>query len=279
MEVITKVKQMHNIAEKARLDGKKIALIPTMGFLHEGHLTLVRRAGEEADVLVVSIFVNPTQFAPGEDFEQYPRDLQRDLDLLEPIGVDYVYHPEVEEVYPEGYQTYVEVTEITQYLCGESRPSHFRGVSTVCTKLFNAVKPHKAFFGEKDFQQVKVIERTVKDLNLDLEVIPVETVREPDGLAMSSRNKYLSDKEREQGLSLKRSMDKALEMYRAGEQDAGKIKAEVEAIITSQPDARIDYVSIADQDTMQDVTTVNDNSFIALAVKIGKTRLIDNSKF
>jgi pantoate--beta-alanine ligase len=229
--------------------------------------------------VVVSIFVNPTQFGPGEDFDSYPRDFARDEKLCEQNGADFIFYPDVAEMYPEGYQAYVEVTEMTKYLCGKARPSHFRGVTTVCTKLFNAVKPHFAIFGEKDFQQMSVIQRMVKDLNMDLEIVPVATIREEDGLAMSSRNTYLSEVERKQAIVLKRSMERALDIYRQGNKDASNIKSRVEDMIKEQPLAKIDYVSICNQETMEEVETVDEKSFIALAVKFGKTRLIDNSRF
>ncbi len=273
IELIEKPKEMQNFSESLRLSGKKIVFVPTMGYLHEGHLTLMREGRKRGDILVVSIFVNPTQFGPGEDYDRYPRDLERDIKLMEDIPVDIVFHPSVEDMYPEGYQTYVEVTEITKYLCGRSRPGHFRGVTTVVAKLFNIVKPHIAIFGMKDYQQLKVIERMVKDLNFDIEIVGVPIVREEDGLAMSSRNTYLSPEERVKALSIYRALEKAKELFRKGERNADKIRD----LVSSMLEGEIDYVSVCDPESFEELDVIKDKALLAVAVKIGKARLIDNT--
>lgn len=251
--------------------------MPTMGYLHEGHLTLVRRARRENDHVVATIFVNPTQFGPHEDLASYPRDPQRDLMLLKKDGVDAVFMPSAEEMYPPGYCTYVNVERITERLEGASRPGHFRGVATVVAKLFNIVEPHRAYFGQKDAQQLLVIKRMVADLNMNIEVVPVPTVREPDGLAMSSRNTYLNPTERRAALVLYRALTLAQELWRQGERDATRIRQEMEAFIRKEPLAKIDYVSIADPDSLEELTLLDDRpALVSLAVRIGKTRLIDN---
>ena len=221
---------MQAIAEAERRRGRRIAFVPTMGYFHEGHLNLMRVGRKEADCLAVSIYVNPTQFAPTEDFEAYPRDFERDRRLAEGVGVDWIFYPDNREMYPEGYQTYVEVEGVTKNLCGASRPRFFRGVTTVCTKLFHIVKPHVTVFGRKDFQQYVTIKRMVRDLNMDIEVIGMQTTREPDGLAMSSRNVYLKPQERESALSLSRSLLLAKERYEKGERDTGVILTEVRRV-------------------------------------------------
>jgi pantoate--beta-alanine ligase len=250
-----------------------------MGYFHEGHLNLMRLGREMADCLVVSIYVNPAQFAPTEDFESYPRDFERDVTLAEGVGVDVIYAPDNREMYPDGYQTYVEVLEITKNLCGASRPHFFRGVATVCTKLFNAVKPHAAIFGKKDFQQYLTVRKMVRDLNLDMEIVGMEITREADGLAMSSRNVYLSPQERESALSLSRSLAAAGEMYVGGERSSAAIIERVTRMIAETPSARIDYVQLCDVTTVRDVERIDGPAFLALAVWIGRTRLIDNLVF
>ena len=278
MEIVNTIKGMKELSARWRGEGLTVGFVPTMGYLHEGHLSLVRASVEQCDRTVVSIFVNPTQFGPGEDFERYPRDTERDLSLLHPLGVDAVFMPEVEEFYPEGYQTYVEVTEITNRLCGLSRPGHFRGVTTVCCKLFNIVSPHKAFFGKKDFQQFTVLKRMVEDLAMDLEIVPMPIVREPDGLAMSSRNTYLSEKEREAALCLSRSLKEAQRLFAEGERDAERIRQTVKSIIEAEPLATIDYVSVCNPYTFDEVDKVEKGTLVALAVKVGPARLIDNTQ-
>ncbi|MGB9667390.1 MAG: pantoate--beta-alanine ligase [Thermosulfidibacteraceae bacterium] len=276
MKVVEKVREMMELSKRWIKDGKSIGFVPTMGYLHEGHLSLVRRAREENDIVVVSIFVNPTQFGPNEDYDRYPRDLERDLSLLMPLNVDAVFHPEVKEMYPEGYKTFVEVLDITERLCGRSRPGHFRGVTTICCKLFNIVKPARAYFGKKDFQQLVVIKRMVKDLNMDIEIVPMPIVREPDGLAMSSRNSYLNEEERKSATCLYRALKRAQELFENGVRDAKVIEEEVEKVIKSEKLAVIDYVEVVDPEKFLPVERVEKGTLVALAVKIGPTRLIDN---
>ncbi|HEX30087.1 TPA: pantoate--beta-alanine ligase [Candidatus Poribacteria bacterium] len=277
MMVLSKPEEVQRHCERVRLQGKRIGFVPTMGYFHEGHLTLMRRAKEENDLLVVSLFVNPTQFGPNEDYERYPRDLDRDRELAEKEGVDLLFVPSVEDMYPAGYATYVEVTgTLTSVLCGARRPGHFRGVTTVVAKLFNIVKPHRAYFGEKDAQQLRVIKRMAKDLNFDVEIISVPTVRESDGLAMSSRNEYLSPEERKAALVLWRSLNLARSLVEAGERKADRIISEMRRLIESEPLAKIDYVEIVDSETLEKVDRIEGEVLVALAVFIGTTRLIDN---
>jgi len=276
VRLIENVREMQSEAESLRLAGKRIGFVPTMGYLHEGHLSLVRIARQRSDVVVVSIFVNPTQFGPTEDYDRYPRDLERDLRLAEEAGADIVFHPSVDQMYPQPYYTYVNVEKLTEPLCGASRPGFFRGVTTVVAKLFNIVKPHLAVFGQKDAQQAIVIKQMVRDLNFDVEIVVGPIVREPDGLAMSSRNTYLNPQEREDALVLYRSLQKAKELIDLGERNASNIKREMEKIITSVPTSRIDYVSIVDAQTLDEVENLSGEVLIAVAVWIGKARLIDN---
>ncbi len=273
---ITKVKDMQELSKNWKKNSFKIAFVPTMGYLHEGHLSLVRLAKKLGDKIVVSIFVNPLQFGPSEDFREYPRDLKRDKNLLEKEGVDVVFVPETEEMYPEGFQTYVEVTEITRGLCGAFRPGHFKGVTTVVLKLFNIVKPDIAIFGEKDYQQLQVIKRMVKDLNLDIEIIGAPTVREKDGLAMSSRNTYLSPEERKSALSLYKSLLLAEELVKKGERDPFKIKEKMIEFIQSYPFTQVQYIEFVDPETLEPVKIIDKPVVCALAVFVGKARLIDN---
>ncbi|MFA4885773.1 MAG: pantoate--beta-alanine ligase [Desulfotomaculaceae bacterium] len=272
----------HTIAEirqyvrEARSSGQSIGLVPTMGYLHEGHLELMRQAKKQCDKVIVSIFVNPTQFGPGEDLERYPRDLKRDARMSEEVGVDAIFNPAADEIYPPGYCTYVDVERITENLCGLSRPGHFRGVATVVAKLFNIVKPDFAFFGQKDAQQVLVINRMATDLNMDLEVVTVPTVREPDGLAMSSRNIYLEPEQRRAALVLSRSLRQAEEIFQAGERDAAKIRQLVIDMIEREALLNIDYVEIYSHPDLEPVERIEGPALLALAVKIGRTRLIDN---
>ena len=277
MEIILNVSLMQKRAEELRSAGKKIGFVPTMGFFHEGHLELMRVARRNADVLVVSIFVNPIQFGPSEDYDRYPKDIERDKKKAQEVGVDILFLPSVEEMYPDGFQTKVHVEKLTQHLCGLFRPGHFDGVTTVVTKLFNIVKPHVAVFGEKDYQQLLVIKRMVKDLNMDIHIIGVPTVRESDGLAMSSRNVYLSPEERKSALCLKKSIDLAIEMVKKGESDASLIKRKVKELINSHPFTKIQYVSICDPETLEEVDQIKDRALIALAVFVGNARLIDNA--
>jgi pantoate--beta-alanine ligase len=276
MEVITTVKEMQRHSEQLRQEGKTIAFVPTMGYLHEGHLALMREGKERGDALIISIFVNPTQFGPEEDYKRYPRDMQRDLKLAQKVGVDIVFTPSVHEMYPDGFQTYVEVEQVTQNLCGISRPGHFRGVTTVVAKLFNIVKPHLALFGQKDYQQLVTIKRMVEDLNMDTEVIGIPTVRERDGLAMSSRNDYLSPKKRKEAAGLYRALRKGEELFHQGEGDTAAILTMVRGIIEETKPTTIDYVKICDAHTLEDIEEIKGEAIIAVAVQIGKTRLIDN---
>lgn len=277
MEIIDSIARMREISGELIRSGKSIALVPTMGFLHDGHLELMRTGKKQADVLVISIFVNPKQFGPAEDLDEYPRDMEGDLSKAQEVGVDCVFVPSVEEMYPDGFQTHITVEKITKYLCGLSRPGHFDGVATVVAKLFNITKPDLAIFGQKDFQQLTVIRRMVKDLNMNIEVIGVPTVRESDGLAMSSRNQYLGPEQRRSALSLKKSLELAHDMFDKEEKDAGKIKTAMEKLILGFPYTKIDYVSICDPITMEDKDDLEEQTLIALAVRVGKTRLIDNT--
>lgn len=254
----------------------RVGLVPTMGYLHEGHLSLVRRAREECDRVVVSIFVNPTQFGPKEDLARYPRDLDRDLSLLEPLGTDLVWMPTVEMMYPPGYQTWVEVEEMTRPLEGAVRPGHFRGVTTVVAKLFNAVQPHRAYFGQKDAQQAAVIRQMARDLSYPIEIMVCPIVREPDGLAMSSRNVYLDPEQRKAATILYRSLREAKEAYESGERHAEKIREKMREVLAVEPLAKVQYVSCADYDTLEELETVTGRTLLSMAVLVGKTRLIDN---
>lgn len=276
MKKFTTIQKMQNEAEMIRRSGLTIGFVPTMGFLHEGHLSLVRIARERADVVVVSIFVNPTQFGPDEDLDRYPRDLKRDEALLGKEDVDIIYYPSVEEMYPDNFMTYVVVENITETLCGESRPGHFRGVTTVCAKLFHAVKPNFAVFGQKDAQQAAVIQRMVKDLNMDLEIVVGPIVREKDGLALSSRNIYLSPEERVDALSLSASLNRAGAMIHDGEYDVSLLIRAMKDYIQSKKNTRIDYLRVVHPETLKDLDRIQGKVLIALAVFVGKTRLIDN---
>jgi pantoate--beta-alanine ligase len=253
-----------------------VGLVPTMGYLHEGHLSLVRRAKEECDKVVVSIFVNPTQFGPKEDLSKYPRDLDRDLGLLEALGVDLVWTPTVEEMYPPGYQTWVEVETISRPLEGAMRPGHFRGVTTVVAKLFTGVQPDRAYFGQKDAQQAAVIRQMRRDLNFPLEIVVCPIVREPDGLAMSSRNVYLDPEQRKAATVLYRSLSAAKNAYENGERDAGKLRQIMKDVLATEPLTQVQYVSCADYDTLEELETVKAKTLLSMAVFLGKTRLIDN---
>jgi pantoate--beta-alanine ligase len=276
IEIITTTKMMQARSDKMRRQFKTIAFVPTMGFLHEGHLSLVKEGKKRGDDLVVSIFVNPSQFAPGEDFESYPRDLDKDLELLQEEGVDAVFNPDVKEIYGEEFQTSVELEKLPNHLCGISRPIFFKGVATVVAKLFNIVKPHVTIFGQKDYQQLVIIRQMVRDLGFDIEVVGAPTVREPDGLAMSSRNAYLSPEQRASALSLYNSLQKAQELIENGIQDATIIIDAAAELIQSRPGTKIDYIAICDTETLVDIQTIDMPVLMALAVKVGKARLIDN---
>ncbi len=273
MQVIKTIAEVRELRPK--LIGS-VGFVPTMGYLHEGHLALVRQARAENSTVVVSIFVNPTQFGPGEDLATYPRDLDRDLELLEQEKTDIVFVPSGEEMYPRGFRTWVDVEKVTERLEGASRPGHFRGVATVVAKLFNIVQPTRAYFGQKDAQQAVVIKKMIADLNMNLEIVVVPTVRESDGLAISSRNSYLNPEERQSATVLFGALSLARQLWQFGEKDASKIRYEVEALIQKEPLAQIDYVSIADADTLEELDMIDRPALVSLAVRIGKTRLIDN---
>lgn len=273
MKVVEKISDMRRLRRQL---AEPVGFVPTMGFLHEGHLSLVRQAGVENSSVVVSIFVNPTQFGPHEDFKSYPRDTKRDLALLEKEGTDVVFIPLAAEMYPEQFDSWVEVGKVAERLEGACRPGHFRGVTTVCAKLFDIVQPTNAYFGQKDAQQAVVIKKMVADLDMNLEVVTLPTVREPDGLAMSSRNTYLNPEERQAALVLSQSLTLAQQLYARGEKDAERLRQEMIGLIQKQPLAKIDYVSVADGDTLDELDRVKPPAVVSLAVKIGKTRLIDN---
>ena len=276
MDTVTSVAEMQQRVMSARAAGQQIAFVPTMGFLHQGHLSLLQAGRQQGDLLVLSIFVNPTQFGQGEDFEDYPRDLRRDSELAVTAGVDVIFAPTATEMYPQGYATYVDVEGITETLCGASRPGHFRGVTTVVNKLFNIVQPHVALFGDKDFQQLAVIRRMTIDLNLPVEIVGMPIFREADGLAMSSRNVYLSAAQRQQALILSQALATARQLVSSGQLDAATIIDKLQAMIAAQPEARIDYIKICHQLSLEDQALVGPDSVLLLAVYFGKTRLIDN---
>ena len=273
MKVVSTITEIH--AARRSFSGT-VGLVPTMGYLHDGHLSLIRRAREECDHVVVSIFVNPTQFGPNEDLSKYPRDLDRDLSLIEPLGTDLVWMPTAEMMYPHGYQTWVEVEEVTRPLEGTQRPGHFRGVTTVVAKLFNGVLPHKAYFGQKDAQQVAVIRQMTRDLNFPIEIVVCPIVREPDGLAMSSRNVYLDPEQRKAATVLYRALSAAKDLYNAGERNAEKIRETMKKVLSSEPLSNIQYVSCADYDTLEELDVIKGKTLLSMAVFLGKTRLIDN---
>lgn len=277
MIVCKSIEEIREFVKKSKREGKRVGFVPTMGYFHEGHLTLMRTARKENDIVVVSIFVNPTQFGAGEDFERYPRDLERDLGLAREAGVDAVFAPGAREMYPPGYSTYVTVEGLSEKLCGRFRPGHFRGVATVVLKLFNIVMPDRAYFGQKDAQQLRIIEQMVEDLNLQIEIVPVPTVREPGGLAMSSRNVYLTPEEREGARVIPRSLEAAKDAIAKGERDAGRIVRMMTDIIKGYPEAQIDYVEACRLSDLEPVERLSGTILLALAVRIGKARLIDNA--
>jgi pantoate--beta-alanine ligase len=277
MEIVSNPVEMRQLAQDWRSQGKKIALVPTMGYFHEGHLSLMRYGREAADQLVVSLFVNLAQFGPNEDLARYPRDLERDSGMAREVGVDVLYTPPAEAMYPPGYQTYVTVEELSRGLCGASRPGHFRGVATVVLKLLNQVEPHLAVFGEKDYQQLQVIRRLAADLDVPVEIVGRPIVREEDGLAMSSRNTYLSPEERAAALCLFRAIKAARELVLSGAKSRESILEAVRGIISSTPHTNIDYLALVHPDTLQELNTIDKEARLALAVKVGNTRLIDNT--
>jgi pantoate--beta-alanine ligase len=277
MEIISDPAQMRQMAQDWRAQGQKIALVPTMGYFHEGHLSLMRYGRKAADKLVVSLFVNPAQFGPNEDLARYPRNLEGDAGMAREVGVDVLYTPPAEAMYPPGYQTYVTVEELSRGLCGASRPGHFRGVATVVLKLLNQVQPHLAIFGEKDYQQLQVIRRLAADLDVPVAINGRPIVREADGLAMSSRNTYLSPEERASALCLFRAIRAARELVLSGAKSRESIMEAVKGIIAATPHTDIDYVALVHPDTLQEVNTIENKARLALAVWVGKTRLIDNT--
>ena len=273
MQIVEAIAQFREL--RCQLTGS-IGIVPTMGYLHQGHIALVKQARQENSTVAVSIYVNPTQFGPSEDFVAYPRDLNRDLNLLEKEGADLVFIPSNEEMYPTGFSSWIELGGITEYLEGESRPGHFRGVATVVGKLFNIVQPTRAYFGQKDAQQAIVIKKMVADLNMNLEIVVVPTIRESDGLAMSSRNIYLNPPERQAATILFKALILAKQLWQSGEKDADKIRREMIFLIQNEPLAQIDYVSLADAETLKELKLIDRPGLASLAVRIGKTRLIDN---
>lgn len=278
MKVITSITEMQLTSEHSRRERKTIGFVPTMGFLHEGHLALARAARLSTETVVMSIFVNPTQFGPAEDYERYPRDLDRDTRLAEEAGTDILFVPQKLDIYPKGYDTYISVGEMTQVLEGKFRPTHFRGVTTIVAKLFLIVKPHKAFFGQKDAQQSLVLRKMVKDLNFDVDVVVIPTVRESDGLAKSSRNIYLTPSERRQAPLIYRSLELAENAIRDGERDVQLLKGKILSSVQQIPGIVIDYISIAEMENLTEASLLRSGSsvVISIAVKIGSTRLIDN---
>lgn len=277
MKIATTVLETRNTVKNWRKEGYTVGLVPTMGFLHEGHASLIKKCREQNDKVVVSVFVNPTQFGPNEDLEAYPRDLEKDKTLCESLGADLILHPEPSEMY-QNPKTYMNIEGLSDNLCGKSRPIHFKGVCTVVSKLFNIVAPDRAYFGQKDAQQLAIIKKMVQDMNFDVEVVGCPIVREEDGLAKSSRNTYLSDEERKAALCLSKSVKKGMEIIKEGI-SAKEVLDEMKKVINQEHLAKIDYVSMVDSLTMEDVETVDRDVLVAMAVYIGKTRLIDNFSF
>ena len=276
MRLVRTICELRKVLSEVRSEGKSIGFFPTMGALHEGHLSLMRAARKETDFLVISIFVNPSQFDPSEDFAEYPRDLEGDLEEAEEVGVDLVFAPSTDEMYPAGFATFVVQERLTDRMCGLSRPGFFRGVTTVVAKLFNSVGPCVAYFGQKDYQQSVVVRQMVRDLNMEVEIRVLPTVREADGLAMSSRNKYLKPTERQQALCLYKALNEAKALVAAGESKSEKIIEKMKEIVARAPSAKIDYIVVADPENLEDIETFKGRALAALAVWIGKTRLIDN---
>lgn len=276
MKTVKTISEVREQVKKWRSEGLTVGFVPTMGYLHEGHASLINASNKDNDRTVVSVFVNPMQFSPNEDLESYPRDLEHDKALAEAHGCDMIFNPEPEEMYHENFSSFVDMTILTEELCGLSRPIHFRGVCTVVSKLFNIVKPDRAYFGKKDAQQLAVIRHMVDDLNMDIEIIGCPIVRENDGLAKSSRNTYLSTEERQSALILSRSLERGKELIKSGMKDCREIISEIKSVIDTEPLARIDYVKIVDAETMQQIEILDKPALCAMAVYIGKTRLIDN---
>lgn len=276
IEIITTVKEMQERSGHLRSQDKTIVFVPTMGYLHKGHLSLMKEGQKYGDILVASIFINPAQFAPGEDLESYPIDVKRDVDLCQNEGVKLIFAPDANEIYGDKFQSYVALEKLPNHLCGISRPIFFKGVATVCAKLFNVVKPHVAVFGQKDYQQLIIIRQMVRDFNFEIEIIGCPTIRESDGLAMSSRNSYLTPEQRIYALSIFKSLKKGQALLKSGTKDAEKIIDTAKALIKSHPETEIDYISICDLETLDDIKIIDKPVLMALAVKVGKARLIDN---
>jgi pantoate--beta-alanine ligase len=274
MKVVNSINDLRSARETLK---GRVGLVPTMGFLHDGHLSLVRRARQECDCVLASIYVNPTQFGPNEDFSAYPRDVERDLNLLKENGTDLVWIPTDADMYPKGFQTFVVVEEITKVLEGAMRPTHFRGVSTVVAKLFNSVQPDVAYFGQKDAQQVAVLKQMVSDLNFNLEMVVCPIVREKDGLALSSRNTYLDTDQRKSALVLSRSLKEARKLFASGERDVNAIRQRMDEVFSSEPIAKVQYISLADPTSLLELESISESALVSMAVYIGKTRLIDNT--
>jgi len=278
IKVVDTVKDMQTLSNNIRKEGRIISFVPTMGALHEGHLSLMRKAKEKGEFLVVSIFVNPTQFGPNEDYTKYTRDLEGDLKKIKEIGVDVVFSPDINEIYPEDFETYVEVGELQKPLCGQFRPGHFKGVATIVLKLFNIVKPDIAIFGEKDYQQLKIIQKMARDLHLEIEIIGLPIIREDDGLALSSRNAYLSKKEREQSRALSEALKEIHKRFNQGQNDVSDLVREGKEILSKSLIYDIDYLEIRNGNTLEGKEKAKSGDLVAIAAKIGKTRLIDNIK-
>ena len=276
MKLIFSLKTLSQEIKKIKRQNKIIGFVPTMGYLHQGHLSLIQRAKKDCQICIISIFVNPAQFGPREDYQKYPRHLKRDLQLARSLGVDIVFTPSVKDIYPQNYRTYIEVERLTEGLCGASRPGHFRGVTTVVAKLFNLVKPDVAYFGQKDAQQARVIEKMVEDLNMGIKIKVLPIVREKDGLAMSSRNVYLNNEERKDAMVLYRALKLAKKIILSGERDSKKIILAMKNLIRTRKRTKVDYISVVDKEKLETVKKVKNEILVALAVWIGKTRLIDN---
>ncbi|MCC6545120.1 MAG: pantoate--beta-alanine ligase [Nitrospirae bacterium] len=276
MKVIKDISEMQNLASQFRQEGKTIGFVPTMGALHQGHLSLMEHAKEESDIVIVSIFVNPSQFGPGEDLNQYPRDMEGDIEKTGSAGVDILFTPAPSEIYPEGFRTYVSVEGLSEILCGKTRPGHFRGVSTVVLKLFNIIKPHKSFFGQKDYQQTVIIRRMVKDLNVDTDIIVLPTVREADGLAMSSRNQYLKKDDRKAAAVIYRSLLQAGRLFESGVSGTERLRNTILSVLKEEPSVHTEYISIINPETLEEETFAENGTVIVVAARIGNTRLIDN---
>jgi len=279
MKIITAIAEIRSLSVSHRMQGKKLGFVPTMGFLHKGHLSLMGRARQENDIVVASIFVNPTQFGPKEDLDRYPRDAEGDRAKCEASGVDVLFMPQAAEMYPEKPVVFVAVEGVSEVLEGALRPGHFRGVATVVAKLFNIIQPHRAYFGQKDFQQCAVIKRMVAGLNLDVEVAVLPTVREQDGLAMSSRNSYLSAEERRAASTIWRALSEGDRLFRTGQRDAAALQGAVRCILLQEPGISVDYVEIVDPDGLRPQAVIEDRTLILVAVRVGRTRLIDNLQF